>query len=94
MIIQHQDSENTPDITHNDIYTTPMKDGAFLFHKSYLLVYYSLKEYDSQLAAEYLEAIFDYAFYRIIPDVDSRIWSCGFEMVQFQIDTDLGRTTL
>lgn len=94
MIIQHQDSENTPDITHHDIYTTQAKDGAFLFHKTYLLVYFSLREEDPQLATEFLEAIFDYAFYHLIPDVDSKVWMCGFEMIQLQIDTDLGREIL
>lgn len=94
MIIQHKDSEITPDVTHHDVYTTPIKDGAFLFHKSFYLTYLHLLEDDPSLAKDYLDAILAYGFNQQSPDEYSDVWICGFNTIQFQIDIDAGRANL
>lgn len=94
MIIQHQDSKDTPNATHHDVYTTPIKDGAFLFHKSFYLTYLHLLERDPSLAKDYLDAILAYGFNQQSPDKYSGVWLCGFDTVQFQIDIDAGRAKL
>lgn len=94
MIVQHKDSEITPDITYHNVYTTPIKDGAFLFHKSFYLTYLHLLKNDPSLAEEYLNAILAYGFNQQSPDKHSEVWICGFDAIQFQIDIDAGRATL
>lgn len=91
MLFYNEDLKMAPSCTQHNIYTTPFKDGAFLFHKSFLLTYFSLLENNPALATQYLDAILNYAFYQIIPDVDSEVWYCSFETIQVLIDTDLGR---
>lgn len=79
------------------IYTTPIKDGAFLFHKSFYKTYVHLKKEDPEIAANFLEAIFDYAFLGQCPseNTDSDVWLYGgLPTTFFIMDVDAGRANL
>lgn len=79
------------------IYSTPIKDGAFLFHKSFYQTYAHLKKENPEIAANFLEAIFDYAFssHRSSENTDSDIWLYGgLPTTFFIMDVDAGRASL
>jgi hypothetical protein len=76
------------------IYTTSIKDGAFLFHKSFYQTYIHLKQKDPETAANFLDAILNYAFLNELPNenIDSDIWLFGgLPATFFIIDADAGR---
>lgn len=98
MISHNEDPKMAPGNTHHDIYTTPIKDGAFLFHKSFYLTYQRLHNYAPEIAQNYLNAILKYAFEGQTPPDDNdnlETWVYGgLPTVFFQMDIDAGRTEL
>lgn len=91
MISHNEDPKMAPGNTHHDIYTTPIKDGAFLFHLSFYKTYLRLNE---QEARDYINAILAYAFCGQKPDEDEPVWIHGLDNVFFQMDIDAGRDSL
>lgn len=82
--------ENDQEMT----YSTLIKDGAFLFHKSFYKTYTHLKKKDPEIAANFLDAILNYAFLNELPNdnTDSDIWLFGgLPTTFFIIDADAGR---
>lgn len=91
MFSHNEDLKITPSNTQHDIYTTPIKDGAFLFHRSFLLTYQQLEE---EQARDYINAILAYAFYGAKLDRSNPVWKYGLDTIFQIIDTDLGRESL
>lgn len=98
MISHDKDLKMAPGSTQHDIYTTPIKDGAFLFHKSFYLTYLRLYNYSPEIAQNYLNAILKYAFEGQTPPDDEdnfETWVYGgLPTIFFQMDVDAGRAEL
>jgi hypothetical protein len=77
-----------PGSTQHDIYTTPFKDGAFLFHRSFFSTYQRL---DKEQARDYINAILAYAFSGVKPDEYNPVWENGLDTVFLNMDIDAGR---
>ena len=91
MIFHNEDSKMVPNNIQHDIYTTPLKDEAFLFHRSFFSTYQRLK---GQEAQDYIDAILAYAFYNLKPDENKPVWTHGLDTVFSQMDTDAWRDAL
>lgn len=90
MIAHNEDLKMAPGSTQHDIYTTPFKDGAFLFHRSFFLTYQRLGK---EQARDYIDAILAYAFYGVKPEGDNPVWENGLDTVFLNMDIDAGRNT-
>lgn len=88
MIFHNGNLEMVPDNMQHDIYTTPLKDEAFLFHHSFFSTYQRL---EGQEAQDYINAILVYAFYGLKPDENKSVWTHGLDTVFSQMDTDTWR---
>lgn len=90
MIFHNEDLKTASDNTQHDIYTTPFKDEAFLFHRSFFSTYQRLEK---EQAYRYVDAILAYAFYNAKPDDDNPVWENGLDTVFLNMDIDAGRNT-
>ena len=88
MIAHNEDLKMAPGSTQHDIYTTPFKDGAFLFHRSFFSTYQRLNEEE---ARDYINSILVYAFYGVKPEGNKPIWKNGLDTVFLNMDIDAGR---